>query len=143
MLRNILVITICLAFIATLACSSGSTDPAAGNSNSQTNRPPEFSGNKITPGGTPTPGIPDPNKTDANKVPKGTTPTPGIPPPEEAGKPLPKGATPTPGIPSPEELKKMANTPRSIEEVNNPKGAANKKGGSTNPRKDKKPPSKQ
>lgn len=139
MIRNTLVIFVCLTFAAALACTGTTTTPNANTTNA--NLPPGFSANQITPGGTPTPGIPDPNQMDANNPPKGATPTPGIPAPGEAGKPLPKGATPTPGIPSPEELKKMANTPRSIEEVNNPKGAANKKGDAkTNPRKENKPP---
>lgn len=135
-MRNLLVITICLAFIASLACSS---TPDANSANANTvNVPPEFQANRMTPGGTPTPGIPA--NLDPNNVPKGATPTPGIPAPEDAGKPLPKGPTPTPGIPSEEELKKMANTPRSIEEVNNPKGVANRTGGAQNPRKQNKPP---
>ena len=138
-MRNLLVITICLAFIASLACSSAPTSDANSvNTNAPANLPEGFSANKMTPGGTPTPGIPA--NLDPNNVPKGATPTPGIPAPEDAGKPLPKGPTPTPGIPSEEELKKMANTPRSIEEVNNPKSAANNTGGAQNPRKQNKPP---
>lgn len=137
MLRNLLIFTICLAFVASLACTSTPTTNS-NTANAPANLPPGFSANKITPGGTPTPGIPA--NLNPNNVPKGATPTPGIPAPEDAGKPLPKGATPTPGIPSAEELKKMANTPRSIEEVNNPKGAANRTGGAQNPRKQNKPP---
>jgi hypothetical protein len=142
MLRNILIITVCLAFGAGLACSS---TPDANSANAPTNLPEGFSTNQITPGGTPTPGIPDPSNIDVNNPPKGATPTPGIPDPKDAGKPLPKGATPTPGIPSEEELRKMANTPRSLDEVNNPKGAANsqKSDGEkpVNPRKQPQPPS--
>ncbi len=110
MLRNFLFIFICLAFGATVACTSTESPNANTKANNSANVPPEFSGNTVTPSGNSTPGIPDPSSVNANNVPKGATPTPGIPDPKDIGKPLPKGATPTPGIPDPETLKRQANT---------------------------------
>ncbi|MEZ5429087.1 MAG: hypothetical protein R2747_22770 [Pyrinomonadaceae bacterium] len=120
MIRKLLFILICVAVGAgALACSSAEAPNA--NANAQANVPPEFSGNKINPSGTPTPGIPDTNTVNPNNVPKGGTPTPGIPDPANIGKPI-KGTTPTPGIPPPEVLKKQANTIiTDTNLVNNPK----------------------
>lgn len=77
------------------------------------NMPAGLSTAPVTPGGTPTPGIPDPataNKTNA----PGGTPTPGIPPANQLGKPLPKGATPTPGIPDPATIKRQLNSTSNV-----------------------------
>lgn len=74
--------------------------------------PAGLSTSPVQPGGTPTPGIPDP--ANVNKLPQGGTPTPGIPDPKSLGKPLPKGATPTPGIPSEAEMKRQMNQPSNV-----------------------------
>lgn len=99
-----------LSAACSTATAPGSNSARNPNANGQTNIPPEFSTQTITPSGNATPGIPDPNAANLSNVPKGATPTPGIPDPKSIGKtPVPKGATPTPGIPSPEELKKQMN----------------------------------
>lgn len=124
MLKNVLILVICAAFLAGIACGPAATPNTNtgrpnGNVNSNmTNLPEGLSTQPITPSGNSTPGIPDP--ANVNKLPKGATPTPGIPDPATLGKPLPKGATPTPGIPSPEELKKMRERTVSNSEVSGP-----------------------
>lgn len=113
-MKKILFLTFIFLVAIIPACTSasapaGNSNSANSNSASQTNIPPEFQTQPVTPSGNSTPGIPDPSSVNANMQ-KGTTPTPGIPDPKTIGKtPVPKGATPTPGIPSPEELKRQMN----------------------------------
>lgn len=96
-------------------CGGGSSNMTANvtvntNSNANSavkidtaNMPEGLNPNPITPGGTPTPGIP----ANLGPLPKGATPTPGIPDPATLKKPMKPGLTPTPGIPSPEELRRQ------------------------------------
>ena len=107
MLRNFLVIFSCVFFAINLACQSAS-QPNSNSSNDQSNLPEGISTKPLTNEERPA-GIPETSNLNAN-VPPGGTPTPGIPDPKTIGKtPMPKGTPPIPGIPDEETLKKQMN----------------------------------
>lgn len=121
-MKKALLVFACAAFLSGAACQSASApnnaNSAAGKTNGNVNIDPNnmpagLSTAPVTPGGTPTPGIPDPVNANRTHVP-GATPTPGIPPPDQLGKPLPKGATPTPGIPDSATIKRQLNSTSNV-----------------------------
>jgi len=118
MLKKVLFVFVCAAFLSGIACQTASAP--SGNANKQNgnvnidpkNLPEGLSTAPVAPSSNTTPGIPDP--ANVNKLTKGTTPIPGIPEGKELGKPLPKGATPTPGIPSEAEMKRQMSQPSNV-----------------------------
>lgn len=122
MLRNLLIITICILLLVNSACQNADTPNVNANTNvaKPTNLPPGFSNSPIPITGNSTPGIPDLNSNNANKPMTGTTP--GIPDTSKRGTTsVPKGKTPIPGIPDEKTTPKLAKTPfRETNEINNP-----------------------
>jgi hypothetical protein len=118
MLRKVLFVFICAAFLSGIACqSSGEPNANANRVNGNVNIDPKnmpagLSTAPISPTSNTTPGIPNP--ANANRTGAGGTPTPGIPDKNMIGKPLPKGITPTPGIPDPATIKRQLNTPSNV-----------------------------
>ena len=107
MLRNFLVIFSCVFFVINLACQSAS-QPNGNSSTEQSNLPEGISTKPLANGERPA-GIPETANINTNVSP-GATPTPGIPDPKTIGKtPMPKGTPPIPGIPDEETLKKQMN----------------------------------
>lgn len=103
------------------------------------NMPEGLSTKPAEPSGNSTPGIPNPKEVNVNAKPANV---PGISDANGMLKTLPKGTTPTPGIPSAEQLKKMQERKVDINEVNDPKKAAElvKQGlGNGDPNKKKQP----
>jgi hypothetical protein len=124
MLRKVLFVFICAAFLSGIACQPSSApnanaNRANGNVNiDPKNMPAGLSTSPIPPTSNTTPGIPDP--ANANRSSAGGTPTPGIPDKNKIGKPLPIGATPTPGIPDETTRKRMMSQSSNVTMQANP-----------------------
>jgi hypothetical protein len=124
MLKKVLFVFICAAFLSGIACQppngpNANANRANGNVNiDPKNMPAGLSTGPISPSSNTTPGIPDP--ANANRTGAGGTPTPGIPANNMIGKPLPKGVTPTPGIPDEATRKRMMSQAGNINMQTNP-----------------------